>query len=161
MGISKTLVEGSPKSYLHLFDCFFLQEKLPQNVIKKGELGENSHMGGRGGGGIPIFSRFSGSVLWWLLRLLLQCNHTIFWHIFIGAIIQSYRWGTWWRTIWRLRSTLLRLPPLPLESLLWADRRDWQMGLTSQRIPTNIVNKQLLETDKFGMKWNLLQSPKI
>ena len=61
MGISKTLVEGSPKSYLHLFDCFFLQEKLPQNVIKKGELGENSHMGGRGGEEFLYFPVFLGA----------------------------------------------------------------------------------------------------
>ena len=77
-----------------------------------------------------------------------SCNHTLFFD----------RWGTWWRTTWRLRSTLLRLHPLPVESMLRADRRDWQMGLTLQRIPTNIVNKQLLETEKFGRKWNLLQS---
>ena len=77
-------------------------------------------MVGGGGGRIPIFPLF-----YWerplILRLLLQCNHTI-------SLTYLNRWGTWWRTIWRLRSTLLRLPPLPVESMLsrslGTDRRD-------------------------------------
>ena len=126
---------------------YILQEKLPQNG-HKGQIGRRFPHGGREGGG-----RNSN-----ISPFLLGVSFSGYWDCFCNVIIQSYRWGTWWRTIWRLRSTLLRLHPLPVESMLRADRRDWQMGLTLQRIPTNIVNQQLLETDKLGRKWNLLQS---
>ena len=82
----------------------FLQKKLPQNGLH----------GRKGlGGGVGVNSHIS--FFYWerslILRLLLQCNHTI-------SLTYLNRWGTWWRTKWRLRSTLLRLPPLPVESML-------------------------------------------
>ena len=102
----------------------FLQKKLPQNGL---------HGRRRRGGGFPYFPFF-----YWerplILRLLLQCNHTI-------SLTYLNRWGTWLRRLWRLRSTLLRLQPLSMESLLPLPLPNTYQGLTTlQRIPTLSTN---------------------